>query len=235
MIIDITKSGYRKGYLPKTGVGVFHPFFATANAAFRKSVLEEVGGFDTRCATGEDIDLSIRVARAGYELWFEPTAKIAHFHRHTLSGLLKQWFHYGLGHAYLFRKHDPRRRLQVYRYDLSPRNDNPLGIARVLNIPFAVPTMVFLSSFHVMNAAAVVAAVTWASGAEGLFAVAAATFVGSAAWYFGIRFDSRTPLRSLAFSGLRYLADAAYVAGGFLGGLGEGMIYLEATRTRKRR
>jgi hypothetical protein len=30
VIIDITKSAYQPGYLPKTGTGVFHLFFATA-------------------------------------------------------------------------------------------------------------------------------------------------------------------------------------------------------------
>jgi GT2 family glycosyltransferase len=86
MIIDITKSGYQKGYLPKNGAGAFHPFFATANAAFRKEAFIKIGGFDINCDTGEDIDLSIRVAKAGFELWFEPSAKITHFHRYTLKG-----------------------------------------------------------------------------------------------------------------------------------------------------
>ena len=151
MIIDITKSGYQKGYLPKKGVGVFHPFFATANAAFRKEALVNAGEFDTHCKTGEDIDISIRVAKAGYELWFEPVAKIVHHHRYTLRGLLKQWYNYGLGHAYLFKKHSRWRRLQFYRYDLSGRNPSPFGIACVLSIPFPVYGMIFLSSYHFMH------------------------------------------------------------------------------------
>ncbi len=234
MIIDITKSGYRKGYLPKTGVGVFHPFFATANAAFRKKTLEEVGGFDTNCETGEDVDLSIRVAHAGYELWFEPKARIAHHHRYTLRGLLRQWFDYGFGHAYLFRKHDPRRRLQFFRYDLSDRNPNPFGIARVADIPCPVPGMIFFSSFHFMHGSILAAIVGATLGWDSFVVCAAAGFLLSAGWYFGIRFDWKTPARSVLFSGIRYVADAAYVLGGLLGGIRHGMIYLEATRTRKR-
>ncbi len=234
MIIDITKCGYRKGYLPREGTGVFHPFFATANAAFRKEALEKVDGFDTRCDTGEDVDLCIRVARAGYELWFEPTARIAHFHRYTLRGLLKQWYHYGLGHAYLWRKHEPRRRLQMFRYDLSENNANPFGIACVLDIPFPVPGMIFLSSFHFMHLALFLGAAAAITNAGGLMLAAGALFLLSAGWYFGIRFDPRTPVRSIVFSGIRYIADAAYVLGGFLGGLREGMLYIEATRTRRR-
>lgn len=235
MIIDIAKSGYQRGYLPKTGVGVFHPFFATANAAFRREALQRVGGFDPCCDTGEDIDLSIRVARAGYELWFEPTAKITHFHRHTLRGLLRQWFGYGLGHAYLFKKHAPARRLQVYRYDLSPDNENPFGIRRVLSVPFPVPGMIFLSSYHAMHLALAAALVAFALAVSPAALVALAVALGAGGWYFGIRFDPRRPFRSLLLSGIRYVADGAYVLGGLVGGVRERVLYLEATRTRRRR
>jgi len=233
MIIDITKSGYQKGYLPKEGIGVFHPFFATANAAFRKEVLLKTGGFDPRCSTGEDIDLSIRVAKAGYELWFEPSAHITHFHRYTLRGLLKQWFSYGYGHAYLFRKHIKKRRLQFYRYDLSPDNKNPFGIARVLDIPFPVYGMIFLNSYHLMHFSLLIAVIAFFISFFKLSILAMTSSVLAAIWYFGMRFDRRNPFKSLLFSGIRYIADGAYVLGGFLGGVKEGMIYLEATRTRK--
>ena len=235
MIIDITKCGYRRGYLPREGVGVFHAFFPTANAAFRREALRAVGGFDTRCATGEDIDLCIRVARADYELWFEPTARVTHFHRFTLRGLARQWFDYGYGHAYLFLKHGARHRLEVFRYDRSETNETPFGIARVLSIPSPVPGMVFLSAYHALHLCLLVAVVGFGGGAA---AVGWAGLVGAivfAARYVGPRFDRGQPLRSVALAGIRYLADSAYVLGGVLGGLGQGMLFLEATfRTEKR-
>jgi hypothetical protein len=234
VIIDITKSGYRKGYLPREGVGVFHPFFATANAAFRRDALLEVGGFDPRCATGEDIDLSIRIAASGRELWFEPSARVTHHHRSTLRGLLRQWFGYGLGHAYLFRKHSPRRRLELYRYDLSAANPSPFGIRRVASLPSPVHGMVFLSSYHGMHAGAALAAGAFLGGWTAAGWLLTAGAAACAAWYFGIRFDPRRPARSVALSGIRWIADAAYVLGGLLGGLREGVLYLEATRTRRR-
>lgn len=214
-------------------MGVFHPFFATANAAFRREALARSGGFDRRCATGEDIDLSIRLAATGWELWFEPSARVTHHHRSTLRGLLRQWFGYGLGHAYLFRKHSPRRRLELYRYDLSEGNPSPFGIRRVASLPFPVHGMVFLSSYHGMHAGALAAAGAFVLGAPTLGWIAAAAAAACAAWYFGIRFDLRRPARSVALSGIRWLADAAYVLGGLVGGLREGMLYVEATRTRR--
>jgi cellulose synthase/poly-beta-1,6-N-acetylglucosamine synthase-like glycosyltransferase len=233
MIIDITKSGYQKGYLPKNGIGVFHPFFATANAAFRKEALQKTGGFDIKCETGEDIDLSIRVAKAGYELWFEPSAKITHFHRYTLKGLLKQWYNYGFRHAYLFKKHIKKRHLQFYRYNLSDKNKNTFGITSVLDIPFPVYGMIFLSSYHLMHffLLAAVIAFLFSSSTLGIFLMMLSIF--PAAWYFGIRFNSKEPFKSLLFSGIRYLADGAYVLGGLLGGIKEGVIYFEATRSRR--
>lgn len=234
MIIDISKSGYQRGYLPKKGIGVFHPFFATANAAFRKDALLKVGGFDTKCATGEDVDLSIRMARAGYELWFEPTARVTHIHRHTLKGLLKQWYHYGLGHAYLFKKHAPRKRLQFYRYDLSGGNKSPFGVARVASIPFPLHGMIFLSSFHFMHLGLWAAVAAWLLSFPAAAVAALGLSLLSGAWYFSIRFDTKTPLTSLVLSGIRYIADGAYVLGGLFGGIREGVIYLEATRTRRR-
>jgi len=233
MIIDITKSGYQKGYLPKKGVGVFHPFFATANAAFRREALVKTGEFDTHCETGEDIDLSIRVAKAGYELWFEPSAKIVHHHRYTLKGLLRQWFDYGLGHAYLFKKHSRKRRLQFYRYELSERNPSPFGIACVLSILFPVHGMIFLSSYHFMHLFMLIAIIAFLFSWAKLGILSIIGFLACAGWYFGIRFDTRKPFRSLLFSVLRYVADGAYVLGGFIGGIKEGVIYFEATRTRK--
>ena len=215
-------------------MGVFHPFFPTSNAAFRRDVLLQTGGFDPHCATGEDIDLSIRIAKAGYELWFEPTAKVKHFDRSTLKGLLHQWFHYGYGHAYLFKKHSAKRRLQFYRYDLSPRNDNPYGIACVLDLPSPVYGMIFLSSYHGMHLALGIALVAFWSAFFTVGVLASFISVLFASWYFGSRFDPTQPSMSLLIAGLRYLADGAYVLGGLLGGIKEGVIYLEATRSRKR-
>jgi hypothetical protein len=64
--------------------------------------------------------------------------------------------------------------------------------------------------------------------------ISGAVAVAAALYYFGIRFDWKTPGKSLLFSAIRYIADSAYVLGGLLGGLSEGMLYLEATRSRKR-
>ena len=52
-----------------------------ANMSWRQEVFDEVGGFDESylgTAILEDADLSERVRRAGWELWFEPDAELQH-------------------------------------------------------------------------------------------------------------------------------------------------------------
>lgn len=52
---------------------------STCNAAFRKEVIREVGGFDERLVYGgEDTDLSERIRRSGYELKYQPECFIYH-------------------------------------------------------------------------------------------------------------------------------------------------------------
>jgi len=55
-------------------------FLATFNVLYRKSVLEEVGGFDERFLKGQDAELSFRVQKAGYGLRFTRASRVAHFH-----------------------------------------------------------------------------------------------------------------------------------------------------------
>lgn len=234
MIVDITKCAYQRGYLPKIGIAAFHPFFPTSSAAFRREALLKTGAFDLRCQTGEDVDLSIRLVKAGYELWYEPAARIRHFGRHTLGHMCQQWFGYGRGHAYLYKKHLGRPRLQFYRYDLSQRRSEHLGIRCVLDLPLPVCGMIFLSSFHLFHLALLVALMAGLLGGTTVAAAACLVAVLAAGWYVSRRFDWRRPLRSLVMSGLRYLADCAYTLGGLAGGLREGVLYLEATRSWKR-
>jgi GT2 family glycosyltransferase len=52
-----------------------------ANMSWRRSVFDEVGGFDDNylgTAILEDADLSERARSAGWELWFEPQAELLH-------------------------------------------------------------------------------------------------------------------------------------------------------------
>ena len=65
--------------LPDIGRGVNrHYMLATANMLVEKAILEKVGMFDESFPTAEDFGLSRRIRNAGYDLFFEPEAKIIH-------------------------------------------------------------------------------------------------------------------------------------------------------------
>ncbi|MDO8625075.1 MAG: glycosyltransferase, partial [Candidatus Diapherotrites archaeon] len=65
-------------------------FVGSYSAAYRRDVFLEQGGFDEgfRAASGEDPDLSFRLADQGHRLVFNPNAVVAHFHP---TSLLKYW------------------------------------------------------------------------------------------------------------------------------------------------
>ena len=64
-------------------------FLFGANTAFRKSVLEEVGGYNESFRTNnEDVDICERILKKGYTLVYTPAAQADHIKRTTIAGLL---------------------------------------------------------------------------------------------------------------------------------------------------
>jgi len=79
------------------------------NMAFRKSVMEEVHGFDaTYRAAGDDVDFCWRLQNANYPIGFSPAAMVWHFRRNTIGAYLKQQMGYGKAEALLYFKHPYR-------------------------------------------------------------------------------------------------------------------------------
>ena len=78
---------------------------ATMNLLLKKSVLEEVGGFDENLSSQYDTDLGFRITRKGYRILFEPNAKCYHFNRSTVRGYFRQQMQYGKNTAKLYLKH----------------------------------------------------------------------------------------------------------------------------------
>lgn len=89
----------------------FAPYVVTANVAFRRSVFEQLGGFDVRFgrAGAEDVDFTWRfLDRTGLELRFNPKAVVFHRHRTTVRAFFKQALRNGRGHAILQGKYPDR-------------------------------------------------------------------------------------------------------------------------------
>lgn len=70
-------------------------FLAGANMGFRRSVLEELGGFDVR-SVAEDMELVLRARMKGYRVFFLPEAVVMHDpDRSTFTSIVK----YSANHA----------------------------------------------------------------------------------------------------------------------------------------
>jgi cellulose synthase/poly-beta-1,6-N-acetylglucosamine synthase-like glycosyltransferase len=78
---------------------------ATMNLIFKRSVLEEVGGFDEGFPSQYDTELGFRISRLGYRIAFERTAKCYHFNRITLRAYFRQQLQYGKNTVRLYFKH----------------------------------------------------------------------------------------------------------------------------------
>lgn len=80
--------------------------YPTANFAVRRALAQELQGFDESVGIyGEDYDLCARLYARGAEIAYAPEARVAHYHRTTLPGLLRQAFGFGRSHPYLLRRH----------------------------------------------------------------------------------------------------------------------------------
>ncbi len=85
-------------------------FIGTYSAAYRKSVFMEQGRFDDRfpIASGEDADLSYRLAAKGLKMVFQPAAVVYHRHPNTLFKYLSQKFWRAYWRNLLYRRHSSR-------------------------------------------------------------------------------------------------------------------------------
>lgn len=75
------------------------------NMAFRKHILEELGGFDPQFRiAGDDVDVCWRLRDAGWILGFSPAAVVWHHPRGSLGAYWRQQLRYGEAEAILQRK-----------------------------------------------------------------------------------------------------------------------------------
>jgi GT2 family glycosyltransferase len=82
-------------------------YVVTANAAFRRSVLKEVGGFDAdiRVPGGEDPGLCFKVLERGYRLEYDANAVVFHEYRPSLRDFVRTFFRYGAGCRHQAERH----------------------------------------------------------------------------------------------------------------------------------
>lgn len=73
------------------------------NMAYRRSVLESLGGFDPAFWPGEEMIASFRAGRMGHILLFDPEAWVFHYPRSSLGRFARQMYGYGATRVRLLR------------------------------------------------------------------------------------------------------------------------------------
>ncbi len=79
--------------------------YPTANLAYRKEVLQEVGGFDEWFITAEDVDLNLRAVKAGHSIEYQAEAIVYHRTRGSIYDFFRQAFWNGAGRKQLTLRH----------------------------------------------------------------------------------------------------------------------------------
>ena len=72
---------------------------------YRRTVLEQVGGYDESYQAAEDWEMNHRIREAGGLIWFEPKLRVTYRPRATVAALARQYFHYGRWRRVVSRQH----------------------------------------------------------------------------------------------------------------------------------
>jgi cellulose synthase/poly-beta-1,6-N-acetylglucosamine synthase-like glycosyltransferase len=204
MMIPILKDYYAAGYLPDAKPDAIPPYLPNVNLAMRREMLAEIGGYDDDCLAGEDADLCVRAARAGWGQVFVPSACVYHEPRPTLLSLIRQWLWYVRGGSHFFFKMQEQR-LEIYLdWRLTPKMHLYRKVVATRFFPF--PAMLFISAFPLWHGAALLVVLVWAAG----FQIPAALLVFVGLLLLG-RSYLGSPLKKLSGKDLILYAAVGYV------------------------
>lgn len=106
------QSAVAYGYNNRIGLGggSFHvggeagPAETVYLGVFRKSALQEVGGFSESWVRGQDWELNQRLRAKGLVVWFDPRLQVDYFPRSNWESLAKQFFKTGMWRGALTRE-----------------------------------------------------------------------------------------------------------------------------------
>jgi len=88
------------------------------NFCVKKNVFDAIGGFNTayRRASGEDNDLSYKIIRSGWQIYFQREALVDHYHTAQVVKYLKEQFQHGFWRVKMYKDHPQMMRPDGYTY-----------------------------------------------------------------------------------------------------------------------
>lgn len=81
---------------------------------FRRSVLQDLGGFNDTLVRGQDWELNLRIRNSGKVVWFDPRLEVTYHPRSNLGKLAKQFFTTGSWRASLTKSHLQKANLRYF-------------------------------------------------------------------------------------------------------------------------
>jgi GT2 family glycosyltransferase len=72
---------------------------------YRRTALEQVGGYDESYLRAEDWEMNHRIRQAGGLIWFQPALRVTYRPRASVAALARQYFHYGRWRRVVSRQH----------------------------------------------------------------------------------------------------------------------------------
>ena len=83
-----------KSMIPQLGIKTCH--CSNSFAAYRVSILKELGSFPVHCIMCEDVFVGARAILAGYSIYYSAESRVLHSHNYTLAEEFKRYFDVGV-------------------------------------------------------------------------------------------------------------------------------------------
>lgn len=142
LVQDFLKTiGFMTGYIKSHAMLKETEHNPSCNSMYRKSVFQQVGGFNESLWPGEDVELDRKIVAAGYKLIYNPDAVVFHYRPASLAGFCSMMRRYGASQWPLVRKYGLFRKLH---YEPPALMLAILGVAAALYCEPRLWPMVFL-------------------------------------------------------------------------------------------
>ncbi|MFC1801174.1 glycosyltransferase [Nanoarchaeota archaeon] len=78
---------------------------SVAFTAYRKELIEMIGGFDPKFWVGQDGELNLRLRKTGYKILYTPKTAVFHYKRNSIKKFFRQMYRYGIARLMVIKKH----------------------------------------------------------------------------------------------------------------------------------
>ncbi len=204
-------------------LGFFH--FSNNNLAIRRECAHDIGGYDPRMRTSEDVDVCFRVAL--HHRWVacrEPGVVVRHRNRRTFPAMIKQLWGWGINVGKAYQKTGIRG---LYLYWVSQTQRTITRDIEAERFPILVAG--FFTIFHVAHVLLLGAAVAAFTGAGAVaLALGLLGLIGLIPMARTVTGRGLGVWKTLKLAGVTYAANATFMTAAFIGGLRAGIIFIPA-------